>query len=181
MINYARLGRSVDFYSSKGFTQIEVPWTVSQAISDITRPDGARDFVLHDKQKVLVASAEQGFLYLALKGFLPPGRFQAITPCFRDEPFDVSHTKYFMKNELIVTNESSHTLLVTLVTIAEEFFNLESPHDKPVIVKTDVGYDIYINNIEVGSYGIRTTDFLTWIYGTALAEPRFGVALKYNK
>lgn len=111
---------------------------------------------------------------------MPPGRFQSITPCFRDEPFDISHTKYFMKNELIVTNGASHAQLVTLVTIAEEFFNLESPHAKSVVVKTDVGYDIYINNIEVGSYGIRTTDFLTWIYGTALAEPRFGVALNYK-
>ena len=42
-------------------------------------------------------------------------------------------------------------------------------------------YDIVINNIEVGSYGIRENSFLKYIYGTACAEPRLSIALKSEK
>ena len=104
MIDYSILAASTDYYTSKGFKRIESPWTVTQAVSEITKPKGAKEFALvHDDGKVLVASAEQSFLYLYLKGFLPLGQYQSITPCFRSEPFDQLHTKYFMKNELIET------------------------------------------------------------------------------
>ena len=176
MIDYARLGRSIEVYKQRGYVHIEVPWTVAEAVSNITKPAGANDFKIANKSKVLVASAEQGFLYLALKGFLPPGKFQAITPCFRDEPFDVSHTKYFMKNELIITDEPSEDMVKSIVVDAMEYFRTEHPAGEFNLVTTEAGYDIELNGIEIGSYGLRKTSFLTWVYGTGLAEPRFTIA-----
>jgi hypothetical protein len=41
------------------------------------------------------------------------------------------------------------------------------------IVKTNIGYDLELNNIELGSYGVRKYGQLHWVYGTGLAEPRF--------
>jgi hypothetical protein len=48
-------------------------------------------------------------------------------------------------------------------------------------VKTDVGYDLEINGIEVGSYGRREVGDFTWVYGTGLALPRFSQALNRGK
>lgn len=91
MIDYQILADSQKFYTKAGYTAIETPWTVTRAISDLTRPPCAKDFKLENRDKVLVASAEQGFLYLYNKGFLPKGKFQSISPCYRDEPFDIYH------------------------------------------------------------------------------------------
>ena len=174
MIDYARLGRAVDWYKSEGFSSIEVPWTVTDAVSNITKPPGKTDWEITGKNKVLVASGEQGFLYLYLKGFLPRGRFQTVTPCFRDEPFDMTHTKYFMKNELISTEDTSEKELDKIITIAAVFF--EEELGCPVVrTETPFGFDLECGGHELGSYGIRSTPFisgLTWIYGTGLAEPR---------
>jgi hypothetical protein len=75
------------FYESFGFKRIESPWTVTKDVSDITKPPGGKD-------KVLVASGEQSFLYLYLKGFLPRGRYQTVTPCFREQEYLLDQTDY---------------------------------------------------------------------------------------
>lgn len=184
MIDYGIISNSISFYESKGFNRVEVPWTVTKGISDITKPKDAKDFQLvHEDGKVLVASAEQSFLYQYAKGFLPKGRFQAITPCFRKESFDAIHTKYFIKNELIVTDDVSKGRLDEVVDIASEFFEKQISSDASVrIVETKIGYDIEINGVEVGSYGIRSCDFLTWIYATGVAEPRLSSLIqKYGR
>lgn len=105
MIDYNLLNESLEYYNSNGFTRIESPWSVAKEIDDITRPEEKIPFQLKHNNKCLVASGEQSFLYLYLKGFLPLGKFQTITPCFRSDDFDLLHTKYFMKNELIITDE----------------------------------------------------------------------------
>ena len=64
MIDYGLIDKSIKYYEKKGFQRIESPWTVTQAISDITKSKGVRDFRLANTEKVLVASAEQSFLYL---------------------------------------------------------------------------------------------------------------------
>lgn len=172
MIDYARLDRSLQFYESKGFNRIELPWTVTKEISNITKPQGKTDWEIVGKNKVLVASGEQSFLYLYLKGFLPKGKFMGITPCFRDEVFDKTHTKYFVKNELIITNKINEVSLIEVIDKCKEFFEKESGQNVDV-VKTDIGYDIELNGVEIGSYGIRSCEYLDWIYATGLAEPRF--------
>jgi len=174
MIDYARLDRSLNFYEEAGFKRIEAPWTVTKAISSITKPQGKTDWEITGKDKVLVASGEQSFLYLYLKGFLPKGKYQTITPCFREEPFDQTHSKYFIKNELIITDEVNTKTLVDVINVCKEFYEneLETSVD---LVKTEFGFDLEVNGIEIGSYGIRSCEYLDWIYATGLAEPRFSI------
>lgn len=181
MINYTILAQSQNYYESQGFKRIESPWTVTKAVSDITRPSNSKEFQLKDdREKVLVASGEQSFLYLYLKGFLPKGQFQTTTPCFRDEPFDTTHTKYFIKNELIKTDDTSQESLLEVVKIARLFF-------EKYLGQVDFEYtgenqiDLSYRGIELGSYGIRQCDFLRWVFATGLSEPRFSSVLtKYG-
>ena len=181
MIDYQKIHSSFLFYESKGFLNIETPWTVTESISGITKPPAVKDFKLvHDDNKVLVASGEQGFLYMYNKGFLPLGRFQTTTPCFRKEAFGPFHTKYFVKTELIDTKDVSVSNLETIVDIAlGNFIRLATKYsEKFAVIDTtySLGYpsfDIELNGIEVGSYGIRGCEFLNWVYGTGIAEPRF--------
>jgi hypothetical protein len=175
MINYKNIQQSIEYYEESGFKRIESPWTVTEQISKITAPPGVCMFSIKEKNKVLVASGEQSFLALYNKGFLPKGQFQTVTPCFRDETFDSLHTKYFIKNELIKTDSVGSTALQEVITEAFYFFSLffnpQIQHLRVVETGKDM-YDIMFKDVELGSYGIRKCDFLTWIYGTGVAEPR---------
>lgn len=180
MINYQIIQDSIDFYTSKGFQRIEAPWTVTKAISDITKPKDAGDFTILEKNKVLVASGEQSFLYLYNKGLLPKGKFQTVTPCFREEPFDEFHSKYFIKNELIVTDNLYKNIELDLAHDALIFFNRYLKR-KAQIIKTNNSYDIVCDNIELGSYGRRKCSFLKWVYGTGVAENRLSRVIEKYK
>lgn len=173
MIDYKLIADSIDYYESKGFSRVESPWTVTKEVSAITKPEERIDFELVHNGKVLVASGEQSFLYLYLKDFLPKGKFQTTTPCFRYEAFDFLHTKYFMKNELIITDNVTTDELNKLVDTSFEFFAKYLDRKQLSIVETEDGFDINFKEYELGSYGIRECEFLKWIYGTGLAEPRF--------
>lgn len=180
MINYKLLDESIKFYECRGFKRIESPWAVTKDIASITAPEKSTFFSITEKNKVLVASGEQSFLYLYNKGFLPRGRFQTITPCFRDDSFDETHTKYFIKNELIITDKVNDVILGDLVDDAKDFANrYKKKGQKLEIVKTgDDSFDLVCDGIEIGSYGIRKCSYLKWIYGTGIAEPRFSRVLK---
>lgn len=174
MIDYKIIDNSIKFYEDNGFNRIESPWTVTKSISAITKPEGKIDWEINGKNKVLVASGEQSFLYLYLKGFLPKGKYQTTTPCFRDEVFDQYHTKYFIKNELIVTDNVNQEELHKMIKICKKFFEKELKEDVEVR-ETEIGYDIEVRGIEIGSYGIRGCEYLDWIYGTGVAEPRLSM------
>lgn len=175
MINYNIMQDSIDYYSQFGFQRIEVPWVVSEEIDSITRPSDRNPFVIQGKELNLVASGEQSFLQLYHDGKLQHGRFQTITPCWRDEKVDVLHKKYFIKNELIDTENVSDSNLLSIIEIALNFFKKYLP--QAYVLKTDIGYDIMHKDIELGSYGIRECSFLKWIYATGCAEPRLSIAL----
>ncbi len=177
MIDYKLLDDSINYYETNGFKRIESPWTVSEPVDNITKPSDRISFQLKHNNKCLVASGEQSFLYLYLKKFLPKGQFQTITPCFRYESFDFLHTKYFMKNELIKTDVVNRTELLKVVDIAVGFYQ---PLFKPQlhIITTEDGYDIEVGGKELGSYGIRSCEFLDWIYATGCAEPRTSSLIK---
>lgn len=190
MISYKNLADSINYYDELGYSQIETPWTVTESISKLTKPEDRIDWKIHNKNKVLVGSAEQGFLYLALKGFLAPGKYQSVGPCFREEVFDLTHSKYFMKNELIITDEVNHAELIKMVNFAKEFFwrkiaKEDDEYEPSKLLDTKqtgkFSYDIEYKGIELGSYGIRETPILTYIYGTACAEPRLSYCKKLNK
>lgn len=170
MINYDLIHRSIEYYSMNGFSRIESPWTVSKYVDDITKPKDRISFQLKHNDKCLVASGEQSFLYLYLKEFLPKGQFQTVTPCYRYEDFDFTHTKYFIKNELIKTNSVNQFELENIVEISLELFKTYLPES--IAIKTSDGFDIEWEGNELGSYGIRECDYLRWIYGTGWAEPR---------
>lgn len=170
MINYQIIQDSIDYYSKCGFERIESPWAVSSEVADITKPEGKTNFIIKHNDKALVASGEQSFLYLYLKGFLPKGCYQSVTPCFRYESFDILHTKYFIKNELIDTKSVHMQRVEDILNTSLYFFQKYLPGAE--IKKTKIGYDIEYKGHELGSYGIRSCDFLDYIYGTAVAEPR---------
>jgi phenylalanyl-tRNA synthetase alpha subunit len=176
MINYKLIDDNIKYYEKWGFKRIEVPWLVSEAVDNITKPKDRVSYQIKHNNKCLVASGEQSFLYLYLKEFLPKGRFQAVTPCFRSENFDFLHSKYFIKNELIITDNVSEKELNILIENALYFYRMFIPSAE--VVKTDIGYDIMVDGHELGSYGIRKCEFLEWIYGTGCAEPRLSNLIK---
>ncbi len=91
MINYGIIDKSIEYYSELGYTRLEVPWLVSKEIDELTKPNSKVSYEVKHNNKCLVGSAEQGFLYQYLKGFLPKGKFQAVTPCFRADTIDILH------------------------------------------------------------------------------------------
>ena len=179
MINYQLLQNSIEYYNKLGFVRIETPWMVSEYVDNLTKPNHIISSQLKHNNECLVASGEQSFLELYLKNYLPKGKFQTITPCFRIEEIDFLHSKNFMKNELIITDNPTDKELNILVENCLIFFQKELP--KSYVKKTDIGFDIEINNYELGSYGIRQTEFLTWIYATGCAEPRFSTLINMYK
>jgi len=181
MIDYKLINDLILYYEDIGFKRIETPWLVTEAVDSITRPKEIEPFIVQAKKKNLIASGEQGFLYLYLKEYLPKGTFQTVTPCFRNDSFDFTHSKYFIKNELIKTDKVDKYSLEQMVTNAKYFFD-SLFNTETNILETNDGFDIMLENIELGSYGIRNCEFLDWIYGTACAEPRTSKLIKlYNK
>lgn len=174
-INYNNIADSVNFYKSRRIQYIETPWTVSKDIAAITKPeDKKNDYEIVHNKKVLVASGEQSFLYLSLKGYIPNGIWQTVTPCFRDDLFDLTHVKYFMKNE-IFCNDMNITL-DNIIETCLEFYNSKLDNKYIKVEQIANTYDInfvYKNKIiELGSYGTRYHDLCSWHYATACAEPR---------
>lgn len=163
MINYSIIHDSTIYYEQAGFQRIESPWAITKGISNITKPMGADDFTIAEKNKVLVASGEQSFLYLYSKGFLPKGKFQTITPCFRNDTFDEFHTKYFIKNELIITDDVSKLALISMVRLARNFFRKYCLQEKlqSYAGPRDIGYvdDVHIVTYTGGGEKIIVTDF----------------------
>ncbi len=173
MINYELINESILHYDYLGYKRIEAPWTVSKATNAITKPEGVEEYEIVHNGKCLVASGEQSFLYLYSKGFLPKGKFQTVTPCFRSDSFGPYHTKYFIKNELINTEDVDKLALDLMIDDALRFMHQYFNPKDVEIVQTDIGYDINHKGLELGSYGIRECEYLKWVYGTGLAEPRF--------
>lgn len=55
MINYKNIQDSIEFYENRGFKRVESPWTVTKAISDITKPkfgpnETVSDFTIKEKK-----------------------------------------------------------------------------------------------------------------------------------
>jgi len=189
-VDWARLGRAVEYYKGHGFTYVEVPWAVSRTAIEVTCPNPQNAGEVMDLG-CLVGSAEQSFIALMQLGALPPGKYVACTPCFRlGDTYDDLHAPYFMKVELIETAEEGIDLgsadVHKMVDLATSFMNRDLgrnalganvPHAVSKVV-TREGWDLEIDGIEVGSYGLRTHENLAWVYGTGLAEPRFSAAAK---
>jgi len=177
MIDYKLISDALTYYKELGYQQIEVPWLVTEAVDSITRPPDISPLEVVQKSKNLIASGEQGFLYLMLKGYLPKGKYQTVTPCFRNDQYDFTHSKVFVKLELINTQDLEDGLEKTIQD-SQIFF--ETLFNKKHINKTyeEGVYDLNYKDIELGSYGVRKHKHLEWIFGTGLAEPRTSRILK---
>lgn len=178
MIDYKKIYESIEFYTNLGYSRIESPWVVSVESILVTLPNGQIPMILNDNQNGLVGSAEQSFIEMNKNGLLPFGQIQSVTPCFRDEKEDLYHQKWFIKNELIVTSEYGKLTklqLESVISDAKSFF--EKFVEKVEVVKTENGFDIEYNGIELGSYGKRKSKNFEWIYGTGCAEPRLSIAM----
>jgi hypothetical protein len=177
-IIWEAIGRAVGHYQTFDYAYVEVPWAVPpEDIGATFVPTGSDPAI--PGMGFLVGSAEQGFVKLDREGALGAGRFVACSPCFRvREPvFDIFHQPYFMKVELYRNDRVDEAALMEMIRDARQLFRLFLGSD-PELVATDEGFDIEVNGIEVGSYGIRSYGALRWIYGTGLAEPRFSLAAR---
>lgn len=172
-MNWMRLGVAVSAYRNHGYAHVEVPWMVPRRDVAVTFPH-----VPADDQPMNVGSAEQSFIHLARIGALSPGRYVACTPCFRAGDIGPLNQPEFMKVELWRDDAVSEATLHDMIADARDTMGSMAWGRSIDIVPTTEGYDLNLNGIEVGSYGIRSHDGRSWVYGTGLAEPRFGMALE---
>jgi hypothetical protein len=175
LINYRYLSDAVDYYKGKGYRYVEAPWFVTPEAINVTKPDKARTFETFAGH--LVASGEQSFI--DMRGELCPGRkFMCVTPCFRDEPkHDSQHLRCFIKCELIIPlwkDDNPDTFLEVLLKDAQVWLGRYGVFK---IVVTKEGKDIFLGDVEVGSYGYRQFKDFRWVYGTGVAEPRLSQAI----
>ncbi len=177
VIDYIKIADAILYYERFGYQPINVPWLVSKETMEITSPIGPRFFTTFAGE--LVASGEQSFL--EIRHQLKPGKYQCATPCFRDESkHDELHLQSFFKVELIHVvhpGEDSAALEGFVDSMALSAYHFFKHYGKPEFKRTDIGLDIELNGIEVGSYGWRDHDGFEWIYGTGVAEPRLSQAM----
>lgn len=179
MIDYNKISAAIEYYKSKNYKYIEVPWAIEERFIDQTIPPNAKKFKLKDK--FLVGSAEQSFLELAHYNKIEKNNFYiAVTPCFRDEVPDDIHQEYFMKAELIYFGVNLKSAYEKIFKDAFIFFRRYVNSDSQIFstsIKYDEDKDLNINDIEVGSYYIRNN----YTCGTAIAEPRLTYAIERIK
>lgn len=169
---------AIEFFDSVGATYVELPWTVKEDYSNITKPEEARNFIVKDK--VLVASGEQSFLELLIEGkyeFKEDNIYYGITPCFRDDIEDETHRTYFMKLELF--SVSSSKLVFNEIIRICNFYMSKYKQNLRVKYINKLNVDIEsVDGIEYGSYSMRSFKLnnnkeYSWICGTGIAIPRF--------
>lgn len=179
------LMKYIAYYSSVGYTLIDVPFIVDVDVSESTKPITAVD-LHHSDNKVYVGSGEQSFLQLIKEDKLQCGKYMCLTPCVRDETTDDTHYKVFLKLELIHVLKSTDNKLNALTNVLNDAFlcnNKYLPNVTADVINKDNIFqevDIYSNSLEVGSYGIREYSSVYYVYGTGCAYPRHNIA-KENK
>lgn len=175
---------AISWWGCWGFKSKRVPALVSAQAMQHTCPPGSKDGRLYGKGfDSVVASAEQSFLQLEKDGELKPGKWMALTPCYRDEPIlDETHLPVFLKLELINLAPEEHFFLdytakdvaKKMVEFFSEFYGMDT-----ALVETHIGWDVMYGDLELGSFGVRRTlTGKSYIYGTGLAEPRASIALQ---
>lgn len=184
-IDYRKVGKAIKRYEKLGYVYIDTPWLVSEEAIKATLPLDRQGFELRSEivnGGRLVGSAEQGFIQLMMDDKISKGRYVTAGPCFRDEPVvDELHQYAFFKVELIDLNRAPFKYDDADVReMAEEaagvIYSLYGC--LPTLKKTVEGYDLDVQGIEVGSYGIRALGRDEWVYGTGLALPRTSRAMK---
>lgn len=179
-INWARIAQSANFYHTMGFEQVEVPWLVDRKFAMATCPH--ERYLVSTDLGDLVGSAEQGFIQQDYLGRLGKGKFQAISPCFRkEEVLDDLHQNAFLKLELYVNEGDLFAAMQRMAelarTVARGFVHELTVGTgyilpSPVLQEVDGGLDLTMGGIELGSFGVRSFEHVSWAFGTGHAEPR---------
>lgn len=173
-MNLDYIQRAKHRYATFGFQDMDVPWWVSKEALNSTKPV--------DKPKAIsagnIASGEQGFVQMMIDNELAPGCYQTTTPCHRPGEIDHLHSEWFLKLELILysgygPSRYNHDYLASYALEVLSTFTVY----KLRLKEEDHESDLYIGNIEIGSYGIREYKGHHWLYGTGIAEPRFSIAI----
>ena len=101
-VDYEALAMACKFYRNYGYRQIETPWLISEDSALSTSPDGTRGCAfVTDGGQYLVCSAERGFIEMLGRGALRSDtNYFSVSPCFRNEQLDSTHSKTFIKLEL---------------------------------------------------------------------------------
>lgn len=179
-IDLALIRKAIDFY---GCSLATVPYLVDPDIMAFTCPPGVVDKRLtHVDGKQYVASAEQSFLQLEKEGRVAVGDspMLALTPCYRDEAvLDEVHLNIFLKLEIFDYSPVGPVDYARFWAVKmQQLFDSEGVWTH--IVKTDIGYDVMSEgDLELGSFGYRQSpNGVTYVYGTALAEPRASIAIR---
>lgn len=177
-IRWDFISHAITYYSGLGYRYVEAPWIVTSEAVNVTLPPGRTAYTTMGG--VLVGSAEQSFIHMALNGMLGEGDYVAATPCFRDDAVDQLHQQTFFKVELISLSPQplEPSLVASMARMAQDFFTHMPGGDEAVIVRTQEGFDIELHGVELGSYGYRSYAGWHWIYGTGLAEPRYSLATR---
>jgi hypothetical protein len=183
IVDYQKITNAIDFYVNHGFQYIDVPWHASEKAISITVPGDSRITKINTHPINLVGSGEQVFIDLMMQKKLTFGRYICVTPCFRDDRIDELHGPYFLKAEWISINPKEPQMelawcVFKSVGFFETYINVREEK------KEDNTIDIVSQNkgIELGSYGIQSVSEVgTWIYGTAVAEPRLSLAIEMDK
>ncbi len=172
------LAAAQNYYANYGYIDTPTPWLVGEAAYRATLPP---DHDGYEWQSLLggyhVGSAEQGFMQLMADGVAIPERAQSTSPCYRGEPtYDDLHWPYFYKLELYNADTSDTSLAEMIATARGLFTQMDIP--TRIVQTGDRAYDLETakTHIELGSYGVRTFQGHTWLYGTGLALPRASFA-----
>lgn len=178
-IDYTLLGEACNYYKGLGYKQIETPWIVSPEANGKTY-EGETDyaFALKDDRE-LVCSAEQGFVQMWMDGNLKLDKmYFSVSPCFRNEVNDATHSKWFMKLELCKFSHCASEFGL-LLSDAHSFFD-DVGHVVAQVVPGN-SLDLMAGDLEIGSYGSREMSKGLYLnYGTGLALPRFTLAQERN-
>lgn len=181
---------ALQWWQNRGFQYVDLPWMVPTNYADAHRPSFCRDVpTLHGS---FVGSGEQSFLMLRDEDRLPVGArgYVGWTPCLRDEVLDATHQHGFMKAEWFVplTDAEVANWRTILDELLEDqvgmFKNVSRYAGGPLelqITCEESGpnqWDLIVGGLEVGSYGLRYFNGRPYLYGTALALPRFTQALE---
>lgn len=183
LIDWSLLAKASQFYLNAGFTQKETPYALPEKYHEYTKPHKNRSFILEqdlfqNNPHELVGSAEQGFIYLLLNNLITENsRLFSVTPCFRFDTYDTLHQPWFMKLELFHYSCKIEDL-INMLNLVKSFLESITEQTVNIVSTGENSYDLEINHIEVASFGFRTVENLTFIYGTGLALPRFSIALQ---
>lgn len=192
MINYKHISDSIQFYKTRGYEELEIPWLVETEINNSTMPEGNQGFQVVSQfgTQWLIGSGEQSLLQVIANGSVKigekPRKLMATTPCFREDPIDKLHSRHFLKTELMMVSteslDSSH--LFEVVHDADAFFKQYT--ETACVLQPDRTNGVNCvdivdesTGIELGSYGMAVFGDrqFYWIYGTGCAEPRLSTVI----